>query len=235
MVTCPSCNGTCIEWQETVLQDCTRCDGRGKIAKPADRRWMLEAALAVAVIAIAVYVAMQAASRSESRPAIPVVASAQSGVPLAVSPVSTLPSQAGSRDTPRQRSARTTGKATVPSVVPGPALALPDTATDVSGTATWYCGAGSRCTRGHPAGQLVAAAGSELRRPGWRGSFVRVWSGRHHVDVQLVDWCACRGARVIDLYRAAFDNLADPGRGEIFVTVQWLGPKLPPTDVKESQ
>jgi rare lipoprotein A (peptidoglycan hydrolase) len=80
---------------------------------------------------------------------------------------------------------------------------------------------------------MVAAAGSELRRPGWRGSWVRVHANGRHVDVQLVDWCLCRGSRIVDLYAAAFSRLAPTSRGEIFVTVEWLGPRLPPTDMKE--
>lgn len=86
------------------------------------------------------------------------------------------------------------------------------------GTATWYCG--SRCTRGHPGG-LFAAAGDELRTPGWRGRRVTVTSGGRSVVVTLVDTCACRGARVIDLYADAFRRLAPLSRGVVRVEVSW--------------
>lgn len=84
---------------------------------------------------------------------------------------------------------------------------VPNTATStVVGTATWYCGAGSPCTRGYPAGGLYAAAGSELRA--WRGRLVRVRSGTRSVVVRIIDVCACPGVRIIDLYRAAFQQLS---------------------------
>ena len=88
----------------------------------------------------------------------------------------------------------------------------------VRGTATWYCG--SRCTRGHPGG-LYAAAGSELRVGDWRGRRVRVTAGGRSVVVTLIDTCACRGERVIDLYGDAFRRLAPLSRGVVRVTVSW--------------
>jgi len=88
----------------------------------------------------------------------------------------------------------------------------------VRGTATWYCG--SICTRGYPSG-LYAAAGSELRTGDWRGRRVRVTVGGRSVVVTLVDWCACRGERVIDLYAGAFRRLAPLSRGVVGVTVSW--------------
>lgn len=101
----------------------------------------------------------------------------------------------------------------------------------VAGEATWYCP--DFCTKGHPPGSMVAAAGSELRFPGWRGSFVTVRHGGRSVRVQLVDWCGCPGSRIIDLYRAPFDVLSDPSRGVINVEVDLdAGPAvtLPPTE-----
>ncbi len=105
----------------------------------------------------------------------------------------------------------------------------------VSGTATWYCLPGrSACTRGYPAGGMYAAAGSELRTGDWRGRLVEVCSGGRCVVVRLIDWCACAGARVIDLYAAAFVRLAPLERGVLPVTVRPVGarPTLPPTDTQ---
>ena len=109
---------------------------------------------------------------------------------------------------------------------------LPDTATSVSGKASWYCGGGSRCTRGYPGG-LYAAAGPALRTGDWRGRRVTVCSSGRCVKVKLIDFCACP-SRVIDLYRDAFARLAAPSRGVIRVSVSWgdSGPAstLPPTN-----
>lgn len=91
----------------------------------------------------------------------------------------------------------------------------------VSGLATWYCVPGrSRCTKGYPPG-LYAAAGSELRVGDWRGRKVQVCAGSKCITVRLIDWCACKGNRIIDLYGAAFDNLAPLGSGVIKVRVSW--------------
>ena len=90
----------------------------------------------------------------------------------------------------------------------------------VSGTASWFCGAGSACTHGYPASGLYAAAGPALRVGAWRGRLVRVASGGRMVVVRLIDWCACP-RRLVDLYRSAFSRLADPSRGLIKVTVSW--------------
>ena len=111
---------------------------------------------------------------------------------------------------------------------------LPDTSTSVSGTATWYCGGGSACTRGYPPGTLAAAAGPALRVGDWRGRIVKVCSGGRCVKVQLVDWCFCGSGRVIDLYRSAFSRLANPSRGLLRVSITWGGSTvvLPPTDTR---
>ena len=110
---------------------------------------------------------------------------------------------------------------------------LPDTSTSVSGTASWYCGGGSACTRGYPPGTLAAAAGPALRVGDWRGRIVKVCSGGRCVKVSLVDWCACP-RRVIDLYRSAFSRLANPSRGLLRVSITWGGSTvvLPPTDTR---
>jgi hypothetical protein len=104
----------------------------------------------------------------------------------------------------------------------------------VTGTASWYCSSTSACTRGYPASGAYAAAGSELRIPGWRGRWVLVCAGRC-VQARLIDACACPGERIIDLYRGVFAELAPPSRGVIRVSVAFLGDSdvvLPPTDTE---
>jgi rare lipoprotein A (peptidoglycan hydrolase) len=91
----------------------------------------------------------------------------------------------------------------------------------VKGVATWYCLPGvSSCTSGYRGG-LYAAAGSELRIGNWRGRMVKVCGNGNCVVVKLIDWCACGGSRIIDLYHDAFSRLASPSRGGIGVTVSW--------------
>ena len=41
------------------------------------------------------------------------------------------------------------------------------------------------------------------------------------VRVTLIDWCACEGDRVIDLYGHAFRRLAPLGTGIVRVSVRW--------------
>jgi hypothetical protein len=85
---------------------------------------------------------------------------------------------------------------------------LPDTATAISGSATWLCDPPTykRCTKGYNERRMVAARGSELPRA-WQGKIVTVsWRGRS-VDVRLVDTCKCKGVRIIDLYAAPFRRL----------------------------
>jgi rare lipoprotein A (peptidoglycan hydrolase) len=71
---------------------------------------------------------------------------------------------------------------------------------------------------------MYAAAGPALRVGDWRDRWVTVTSGGRSVRVQLVDWCACSGVRVIDLYSSAFEQLAPLSRGVIPVTVTWREP-----------
>lgn len=94
------------------------------------------------------------------------------------------------------------------------------------GRATWYATPG-----------LTAAAGPALRHAlgrGWRGSWVRVTSGRRSVVVKLTDWCACfrgdRRERLIDLSDGAFSRLAPLSAGIVRVTVVPLTP--PATDAR---
>jgi rare lipoprotein A (peptidoglycan hydrolase) len=113
---------------------------------------------------------------------------------------------------------------------PGP---LPETATELHGTATWYCGHGSACTRGYGPGDLVAAI-DRKDTPYRKGDRVRVRSGGRSVVVRIVDVCACRGRRVIDLTSGAFSRLAPLSRGVIPVTLEGTDeplPTLPATDV----
>lgn len=87
----------------------------------------------------------------------------------------------------------------------------------IGGSATWYC-----CTRGYGKGEMVAAAGSELRMGNWRGRVVTVRGPRgNSIRVRLVDWCACKGNRIIDLHPAAFAALAPLSRGVVSVEVEW--------------
>lgn len=96
---------------------------------------------------------------------------------------------------------------------------LPRPRPSIEGTATWYCRAGiSRCHFRYPdtlRHDLYAAAGPDLRAaigPDWRGKTVRTCSVKDPnvcVAVRLIDWCACGGDHVIDLYWDAFAFLAD--------------------------
>jgi rare lipoprotein A (peptidoglycan hydrolase) len=80
----------------------------------------------------------------------------------------------------------------------------------LTGQATWY---GTGPGRGH------AAAGSELRTGDWRGRHVEVCHAGRCVGVVLDDWCACGGARIIDLSDEDFARLAPLSAGVISVTV----------------
>jgi hypothetical protein len=87
---------------------------------------------------------------------------------------------------------------------------LPAAVPLITGQATWY---GTGPGRGH------AAAGSELRTGDWRGRHVEVCHGARCVEVVLDDWCACGGARIIDLSDEDFARLAPLSAGVISVTV----------------
>jgi rare lipoprotein A (peptidoglycan hydrolase) len=89
------------------------------------------------------------------------------------------------------------------------------------GSATWYCKTGtSACASGYPGG-MYAAAGPELRVGAWRGRVVRVCGGGSCIVVKLIDWCACGGSHVIDLYSDAFRRLSPLSSGALKVTVSW--------------
>lgn len=100
----------------------------------------------------------------------------------------------------------------------------------IAGTATWYCGHGSRCTRGYGPSDMVAAIDptTGIRK----GDTVTVRHGDRAVVVRIVDVCACAGARVIDLTSGAFSRLADLSAGVIPVTLE-PGIELPATDTEE--
>lgn len=105
---------------------------------------------------------------------------------------------------------------TLPKAVVDPPVRSSTSSRSLSGVASWYCGHGSRCTRGHPGG-LYAAIRRDLLY--LRGKQVTVISGSRRVVVTIID-CNCgRGANLIDLYADAFDNLAPLSRGRISVTV----------------
>ena len=91
----------------------------------------------------------------------------------------------------------------------------------VSGSASWYCLTGvSACHQSYPGG-MYAAAGPELRVGAWRGRQVRVCAGTDCIWVRLIDWCACGGSHVIDLYSDAFKRLGPLNAGTLRVTVSW--------------
>ena len=97
----------------------------------------------------------------------------------------------------------------------------PPTKIRARGTATWYCEDGvSPCHYAHSGG-MYAAAGAEIRKGDWRGRTVTVCAGSDCIQVTLIDWCACAGNRVIDLYGDAFRKLAPLGSGIVPVTVRW--------------
>jgi hypothetical protein len=103
---------------------------------------------------------------------------------------------------------------------------LPDTASAVTGWATFYDVAAGN-----------AAAGPVLRKalggdPAFRGRSVRVCAGERCLVTRLSDWCACgpRHGRptLIDLARTDFARLSPTSRGVVLVTIDVV-PFLPPT------
>lgn len=86
----------------------------------------------------------------------------------------------------------------------------------VTGVATWYCWPSypSRCTSGYPSSGAYAAAGPELRQAlgHWRGKSVWV----NGVRVTLIDWCACNGAHVVDVYHSTW--LRIPHQSSVTIT-----------------
>lgn len=82
--------------------------------------------------------------------------------------------------------------------------------------ATWYCEPGvSVCTNGFRWDGAYGAAGPELRAAlgDWRGRTVYV----NGVPVKLIDWCACGGGHVIDVYHATWVTIPNQSS----VTIRW--------------
>lgn len=96
----------------------------------------------------------------------------------------------------------------------------PNPTHSVSGRAAWYCNNGSGCPAGYSGG-LYAAAGPGLRVGNWRGRTVSVCGSGNCIAVKLVDWCACGGAREIDLFADAFRRLAPLSTGTVAVRISW--------------
>lgn len=77
--------------------------------------------------------------------------------------------------------------------------------------ATWYCDPSwpSPCTAGYNWRGAYAAAGPVLRAalgPHYKGRHVWV----NGVEVTIVDFCACGGDHVIDVYHKAWLTIPDP-------------------------
>lgn len=90
----------------------------------------------------------------------------------------------------------------------------------LAGIASWYCRSGySRCSSGFEAGGAYAAAGPALRAAlgNWRGRLVYV----NGVPTRLIDWCACPGGRLLDLYGSLFARLSSLSAGLLRVSVTW--------------
>jgi len=122
---------------------------------------------------------------------------------------------------PRRQVVRKRSKAPAP-VAMAPATTSVGSTRRVKGIATWYCLPGiSTCTSGYSSSGLYAAAGSELRVGNWRGRTVKVCGNGNCIYVKLIDWCACGGSHIIDLYHGAFSQLASPSSGGLGVTVTW--------------
>lgn len=83
---------------------------------------------------------------------------------------------------------------------------------------TWYCSSTSPCTVGHPANCLCAAASRDLH---WRGERVRVTYQHRSVVVRIID-CLCSRSGGLDLYAAAFSQLAPLSRGVIYAHAERL-------------
>ena len=107
---------------------------------------------------------------------------------------------------------------------PSPNVAPEPTPASLRGVASWYCLPGrSPCTAGWSSSGAYAAAGPALRAllgPGWSGRRVRVEGQRGgSLSVVLIDWCACPGGRIVDLYAAAFRVLAPLDAGLVEVEI----------------
>lgn len=207
---------------DTVVR-CDDCIGRGGVATG-----FVTIALLVAVFVAVAFALHVAASRSGSdpRPATGLIGPGLSGAPGYDSPGGSArpaPGASTGEDTPTTIGMR-------PASDGAAAAASPPAATPVyRGTATWYCGNGSPCTRGYGPSDLVAAIDrkdAEFRQ----GDRVIVCYRDRAVVVTIVDTCACPDRRVIDLSTGAFIRLAPLGLGVIPVTLESAdGIRLPET------
>lgn len=123
------------------------------------------------------------------------------------------------------------GSQPVLQVESAPAPRTVEVAGHIDGTATWYCGNGSPCTRGYGPSDLVAAIDPTTGIG--KGAVVTVSHAGRSVTVRIVDVCLCRDRRVIDLTSGAFKRLAPLSVGVIDVTLSTAGPSVTPpaTDV----
>jgi len=96
----------------------------------------------------------------------------------------------------------------------------------LAGTATWYCGSSSTCTRGYGPSDLIAAVDPTLGIP--KGTILTVRHEARSVTVRVVDICACSGRRIIDLSYGAFKRLADPSLGIIEISIEFGAIPTPP-------
>jgi rare lipoprotein A (peptidoglycan hydrolase) len=146
------------------------------------------------------------------------IAIGRSAIPSELPPISDFgeePRSFAPRPTPEQRA---TAKVAV-KVKPGWRVRL--TGKHASGAATWYCMTGVSACHNAYAGGMYAAAGPELRVGAWRGRIVQACGAGRCVNVKLIDWCACGGNHIIDLYSDAFRRLAPLSSGALRVTVRW--------------
>lgn len=123
---------------------------------------------------------------------------------------------------PRPEPAVAVAPRIVTTATPRPAFqAAADGSPRATGPASWYCKPGVSICHHAYSGGMYAAAGPKLRVGNWRGRVVQVCGNGKCVAVKLIDWCACGGGRVIDLYSDAFRRLAPLSQGTVRVTVSW--------------
>jgi hypothetical protein len=185
---------------------------------PTARAFALTAGVVLLVGCGQVYARPTPSYNAPQGPFIPFVVSMPTAAPTASpraseTPTATPAAMPSPSATPRPRPPQIT-RATHRST------ASPRTSHSVSGVATWYCWPNghpaSVCTHGYPASGAYAAAGPELRAalgPHYKGKMVWV----NGVTVRLVDFCACGGNHVIDVYHSTWITIPNPSR----VTVRW--------------
>lgn len=175
---------------------------------------------------LAIAIAAVGASGAERSPTRPIPDSAFG--PVVVLPGASAPNGLGPIRTPDLSAIRDPLLASAPPARVQPALpganpvVVAVTTHRISGTASWYCRAGSSpCSSGYADGggyDAYAAAGPRLRAAigsGWRGKVVLVDGLR----VKLIDWCQCyegqSNEKLLDLY---YDVFARTGSS---VTIRW--------------